>query len=61
MKDYIPEVLPYDKTSAKSIFDYSKGLLGNTLRDFVWDEYVNERTNHGYGCPYLSGKRIWKG
>ena len=39
MKDYIPEVLPYDKTSAKSIFDYSKGLLGNTLRDFVWDEY----------------------
>ena len=39
MKDYIPEVLPYDKTSAQSIFDYSKGLLGNTLRDFVWDEY----------------------
>ena len=39
IKRYIPEVLPYDKTSAKSIFDYSKGLLGNTLRDFVWDEY----------------------
>lgn len=39
IKRYIPEVLPYDKTSSKSIFDYSKGLLGNTLRDFVWDEY----------------------
>lgn len=31
--------LPYDKTSAKSIFDYSKGLLGKTLRDFIWEGY----------------------
>ena len=36
----IPETLPYDKTSAKSIFEYSKGLLEKTLRDFVWDGYV---------------------
>lgn len=31
--------LPYDITSAASIFDYSKGLLGKTLRDFVKSEY----------------------
>ena len=31
--------LPYDITSAKSIFEYSKGLLGKTLRDFAWDSY----------------------
>lgn len=31
--------LPYDITSAKSIFEYSKGLLGRTLRDFVWEGY----------------------
>lgn len=36
----IPETLPYDKTSAKSIFEYSKGLLEKTLRDFVWDGYI---------------------
>lgn len=31
--------LPYDIKSATSIFEYSKGLLGNTLRDFVWENY----------------------
>lgn len=36
----IPETLPYDKTNAKSIFEYSKGLLEKTLRDFVWDGYI---------------------
>lgn len=38
-KIQIPAVLPYDKKSAKSIFEYSMGLLGNTLRDFVWEGY----------------------
>lgn len=31
--------LPYDINSATSIFEYSKGLLGKTLRDFVWEGY----------------------
>lgn len=31
--------LPYDKYSPKSIFEYSKGLLGKSLRDFVNAEY----------------------
>lgn len=31
--------LPYDITSPTDIFNYSKGLLGKTLRDFVWDGY----------------------
>lgn len=35
----IPSVLPYDKTSPTSIFEYSKGLLKRTLRDFLWEGY----------------------
>ena len=31
--------LPYDKTNPISIFEYSKGLIGNTLRKFVWSGY----------------------
>ena len=31
--------LPYDKTNPISIFEYSKGLIGNTLREFVWSGY----------------------
>ena len=31
--------LPYDKNSASSIFEYSKGLLGKKLRDFIHEEY----------------------
>lgn len=31
--------LPYDKNSASSIFEYSKGLLGKRLRDFIHEEY----------------------
>lgn len=34
-------MLPYDIASAESIFEYSKGLLGKTLRDFVWEDCVN--------------------
>ena len=32
--------LPYDKTSAISIYEYSKGLLGKCLREFVHDDYT---------------------
>ena len=31
--------LPYDPSSAVSIFEYSKGLLGKTLREFVNEDY----------------------
>lgn len=41
--------LPYDKTSSKSIFDYSKGLLNKTLRDFVWDGYEPKKGKGGLG------------
>lgn len=29
----------YDSKSAVNIFEHSKGLLGKTLRDFIWDGY----------------------
>ncbi len=45
----IPSTLPYDKTSAASIFDYSKGLLDKTLRDFVWDGYEVKSGKGGLG------------
>lgn len=38
-KTNFTKVLPYDKTSPISIFDYSKGLLGKTLREFVYEGY----------------------
>ena len=41
--------LPYDITSAKSIFEYSKGLLGRTLRDFVWEGYETKTGKGGLG------------
>lgn len=41
--------LPYDKTSATSIFEYSKGLLGQTLRDFVWENYESKKGKGGLG------------
>lgn len=31
--------LPYDKNSALSIFEYSKGILGKCLRDYITDDY----------------------
>ena len=31
--------LSYDKTSAISIFEYSKGLLGRSLREFIKENY----------------------
>ena len=41
--------LPYDIASAESIFEYSKGLLGKTLRDFVWEDYVPKKGKGGLG------------
>ena len=41
--------LPYNIASAESIFEYSKGLLGKTLRDFVWKEYVPKKGKGGLG------------
>ena len=41
--------LPYDIKSATSIFEYSKGLLGNTLRDFVWENYTPKKGKGSLG------------
>ena len=41
--------LPYDIKSANSIFEYSKGLLGKSLRDFVWDNYEPKKGKGGLG------------
>ena len=43
------ETLPYDITSAESIFEYSKALLGKTLRDFVWEDYVPKKGKGSLG------------
>lgn len=45
----IPEILPYDKGSSASIFEYSKGLLGKTLRNFVWEGYETKKGKGGLG------------
>lgn len=45
----MPKTLPYDIKSAESIFEYSKGLLGNSLRDFVWEGYENKKGKGGLG------------
>ena len=41
--------LPYDKTSAFSIFEYSKGLLGKNLRNFLHEEYIPKKGKGGIG------------
>lgn len=41
--------LPYDIKNATSIFEYSKGLLGNTLRDFVWEGYETKKGKGSLG------------
>ena len=41
--------LPYDITQATSIFEYSKGLLGKTLRDFMWDGYKPKKGKGSLG------------
>lgn len=45
----VPEILPYDITNAASIFEYSKGLLGKTLRDFAWEGYETKKGKGGLG------------
>lgn len=46
---YTHNTLPYDIKSAASIFEYSKGLLGNTLRKFVWDNYKPKKGKGSLG------------
>ena len=29
--------------------------------DFEWKASVNNRVSHNFGCPYLSGKKVWRG
>ena len=41
--------LPYDISSALSIFEYSKGLLGRNLRSFMPDKYVPFKGKGGMG------------
>ena len=41
------EKLPYDKTSAESIWQYSAGLLGHTLRDFAPSDYIGRSGDKG--------------
>lgn len=48
-KKELPKVLPYDVKDAKSIFEYSKGLLSKTLRDFVWKGYEIKKGKGGLG------------
>lgn len=39
--------LPYDKTSAESIWQYSAGLLGRTLREFAPESYLEQNGGKG--------------
>ena len=41
--------LPYDKCSAIRIFEYSKGLLGKTLREFAYEGYSPKKGKGGIG------------
>lgn len=41
--------LPYDKTSATSIYEYSKGLLGKSLREFAYEGYAPRKGKGGIG------------
>lgn len=41
--------LPYDINSAKSIFEYSKRLLGKTLRSFASDGYIPKKGKGSIG------------
>ena len=43
------ENLPYNIKNPRSIFEYSKGLLGKTLREFVWDGYEPKKGKGSVG------------
>ena len=40
---------PYDPTDIASIFEYSKGILGHRLRDFVAADYALRKGKGGLG------------
>ena len=49
--------LPYDKYSAASIYEYSKGLLGKSLREFAYKGYAPKKGKgglHHYLLLFLS-------
>ena len=46
---YTNRQLPYDKNNASSIFEYSKELLGRTLREFVTEDYLPKKGKGGLG------------
>lgn len=41
--------LPYDITNPISIFEYSKGLLGKSLREYVWEDYEPKKGKGSLG------------
>lgn len=41
------EKLPYNKTSAESIWQYSAGLIGHTLREFASADYIEQDGGKG--------------
>ena len=41
--------LPYDKCSAASIYEYSKGLLGKSLREFTYEGYIPNKGKGSIG------------
>ena len=41
--------LPYDKHSATSIYEYSKGLLGKSLREFAYEGYAPKKGKGSIG------------
>ena len=45
----LPKILPYDTKDPKSIFEFSKGILDKSLRDFVWDGYKPKAGKGGLG------------
>lgn len=46
---HIKSSLPYNIKDAVSIFEYSKGLLGKTLRDFAWEDYEPKKGKGSIG------------
>ena len=55
-----------DKVAAKSskkvwwYLPYDDPISGKHF-EFEWAEHINNRTDKGYGCPYLSGQAVWPG
>lgn len=47
--EYLNDKLPYDKSDAISIFEYSKKLLHKALRDFLTEDYKPRKGKGGLG------------